>query len=174
MTCIACIAPPDQLSAELRHGTGEFLDERRAVVSLSLFSAGIMGLIGLYQVGILRRLPEPPLPHMDTDRVNASDEAYSYFSVPDAWLGFISYGVTAALAAAGPKDRWNSAPLLPAALAAKALADTAVAGKLTVDQWTKHKAFCIWCLLSAAATAATVPLVWKEASAACRTLFSSR
>lgn len=174
MSCIACLAPPDQLSDELRHGRGEFLEERRAVIGLSLFSAGMMGLIGLYQTGILNSLPEPPLPHMNTDRVNASAEAYSYFSVPDAWLGFISYGITAALAAAGPRDRWNSAPALPLAMAAKAMADTAVAGKLSVDQWTKHRAFCIWCLLSAGATAAVVPLVLKEASAAWRKLFGSR
>ena len=171
MSCLGCLAPPEQLSEELRHGHGEFLEERRAMASLSLFSAGIMGMIGLYQIGVLKRLPEPPLPHMSTERVNASAQAYSFFSVPDAWLGFLSYGVTAALAAAGPKDRWSRAPALPLVLAGKVFADAALAGKLTADQWTKHRAFCMWCLFSAGATAATVPLVWKEASAAWRRLF---
>ena len=172
MSSTLCLAPPEQLSDELRHGRGEFLEERRAVASLSLFSAGIMGMIGLYQIGVLKKLPEPHLPHLNTERVTASAQAYSFFSVPDAWLGLLSYGVTAALVAAGPKDRWTRAPALPLAMAGKVLADVALAGKFTADQWTKHRAFCMWCLFSAGATAATVPLVWKEASAAWRRLLS--
>ena len=41
--------------------------------------------------------------------------------------------------------------------------DVATAAKLTLDQWTKHKAFCFWCLTAAAATFATAPLVVDEA-----------
>ncbi len=46
--------------------------------------------------------------------------------------------------------------------------DALGAGKLTVDQWTKHRAFCLWCLLAAGATFASVPLVLPEARAALR------
>ena len=35
--------------------------------------------------------------------------------------------------------------------------------KLTADQWTRHKAFCFWCLVASAATFATAPLVVPEA-----------
>jgi len=167
MSCFACTDAPDRLSEQLRHGTGGFIEERRAIAGLSLFSTGMMGLIGLYQLGIVKKLP------LNADRVNASAEAYSHLSMPDAWLGLISYAVTGALAAAGPIDRWRTAPALPLALAGKVAADTAIAAKLTTDEWTKHKALCFWCLLSAGATVAMLPLVWKEASAAVKTLLGS-
>jgi hypothetical protein len=41
----------------------------------------------------------------------------------------------------------------------------AQAAKLTVDQWTKHRAFCFWCLTAATATFITLPLTWREARA---------
>ncbi len=44
--------------------------------------------------------------------------------------------------------------------------DAAQAGKLTVDQWTEHRAFCVCCLLAAGATFAMAPLVVPEARAA--------
>jgi tellurite resistance protein TehA-like permease len=67
------------------------------------------------------------------------------------------------LAAMGAKDRAATQPWIPLALLAKTTADAAQAAKLTIDQWTKHKAFCFWCLLAAAATFAALPLAVPEA-----------
>ena len=161
---------PTQLSKELRTGEGDFLEERRSVIVLSLTAIGCMGLIALYQSGIIRRLPDLPLPLMDADKVDASEEAYAHFQMGDAFIGLGSYAATMGLAAMGPKDRAEKQPWIPLALAAKATADAAQAAKLTYDQWAKHKAFCIWCLVAAAATFATVPLVMGEAAAAARHL----
>ena len=157
---------PGELSAQLRHGSGPFLARRRGVVGLSLAAIGSMGLIALYQTGIIRHLPEPPLPYFDADKVDASREAYAYLAMPDGVLGLGSYAATMALAAAGGQERATERPWLPLLLAVKVAADAAVAGKLTVNQWTKHRAFCFWCLLAAAATFAQVPLVVPEARAA--------
>ncbi|MCA1732802.1 MAG: vitamin K epoxide reductase family protein [Acidobacteria bacterium] len=55
---------------------------------------------------------------------------------------------------------------IPVALAAKVAFDAANAAKLSVDQWTKHRAFCFWCLLAAGATFACTPLVVTELRAA--------
>ena len=88
--------------------------------------------------------------------------------MPDGVLGLGSYAATLALAAAGGADRAADRPWLPLLLAAKVCLDTVAAGKLTLDQWTKHRAFCFWCLLASAATFATVPLVIPEACAALR------
>ncbi len=85
---------PEELSAQLRHGAGPYLARRRGVVGLSLAAAGSMGLIALYQTGIIKHLPDPPLPWFDSDKVDASAEAYSYFATPDAALGLTNYGVT--------------------------------------------------------------------------------
>ena len=129
-----------------------------------------MGFIALYQLGLIRHLPDPPLPMMNADRVDGSAEAYERFRMPDAVLGFGSYAVTMALAAMGGTRRARETPWIPLALAAKIAFDASNAGKLSVDQWTKHRAFCLWCLLAAAATFATVPLVIPEAVEAARTL----
>ncbi len=163
-----------ELSRELRHGSGEFIERRRQVAALLLVSIGSMALISLYQMGIIRHLPEPPLPRLNADKVDASAAAYELLSMPDAVLGLSSYATTLMLAAAGGADRERTAPWLPLALAGKAAIDASQAAKLTWDQWAKHRAFCSWCLLAAGATFATVPLVIPEARAALQQLLEQR
>ena len=46
--------------------------------------------------------------------------------------------------------------------------DVANAARLFVDQWTKHKAFCFWCVIAAGATFAAAPLVLGEGGALVR------
>lgn len=157
---------PEELSRQLREGTGKFLARRRGVVGTSLVAAGSMALISLYQTGIIKHLPEPPLPYFDADKVDAAPEAYSMFSTPDAAIGLGNYAATLALAVMGSQDRSERRPWIPLALAAKASVDAFQAGKLSVDQWTQHRAFCFWCLLAAGATFAAVPLTLPEARAA--------
>ena len=64
--------------------------------------------------------------------------------------------------AMGGKDRAQKQPWIPLALVGKATADALQAAKLTYDQWEKHEAFCIWCLVAAGATFATLPLVMAK------------
>ncbi len=165
---------PAQLSRALRHGTGPELGRRRRILALALTASGAMGLISLYQMGILRHLPEPPLPGFDGDRVDASEEAYEKLQAPDAVIGLTSYAVTALLAAAGEPDRARSHPWLPLALAGKVALDASQAAKLSWDQWARHRAFCSWCLLAAGATFAMVPLVIPEAREALNHLENGR
>jgi hypothetical protein len=157
---------PEDLSRQLREGTGKFLARRRGVTGLSLVAAGSMALISLYQLGLIKHLPEPPLPYFDADKVDAAPDAYAMLSMPDAVIGFGSYAATLGLAAMGGEDRAAERPWIPLAMAAKALVDAGQAGKLSVDQWTQHRAFCFWCLLAAGATFAAVPLTLPEAHAA--------
>lgn len=160
----------ETLSRQLRLGSGGFLAQRRGVVGLSLVAVGSMGLITLYQMGIIKHLPEPPLPHLDADKVDASAEAYSRFETPDSILAIGFYTVTMGLAAMGGADRAKQQPWIPLALAAKVALDTTQAVRLFTDQSTKQKAFCFWCLLAAGTTVATIPLVIPEAYAAIRQL----
>lgn len=161
---------PKLLSEQLRLDDDSFLPQRRGIVGCALAAAASMGLITLYQIGIIKHLPEPPLPGFDADKVDASDEAYSYLQTPDAFIGLGSYAATMGLAAMGSKDRAATQPWIPLALLLKTTADAAQAAKLTVDQWTKHRAFCFWCLLAAAATFAALPLAAPEAIAAMQQL----
>jgi hypothetical protein len=152
---------PEELSRQLRHGSSRFLRNRRGAI-------GSLGVVSLYQVGIVGRVPEPPLPYLDADQVDAAPEAYAVLAMPDGLLGIASY----ALAAAGGEDRAAERPWIPLALAAKIAFDAAQAGKLTLEQWTQHRAFCLWCLATAGANFATAPLVVPEAHAALLELVS--
>ncbi|HVE64498.1 MAG TPA: vitamin K epoxide reductase family protein [Mycobacteriales bacterium] len=164
----------EAVSDDLRRGAGSFLEQRRRVAGLSLLSSASLGVVALYQYGLLRKVPEPHLPGLDADRVDASGEAYSFLRTPDASVGLISYGVTLALAGMGKRDRAKTQPWLPLLLAAKVGLDTVGALTLTAEQGTKHRRFCSWCTLSALATLAMVPQVLPEARAAARTLRGQR
>jgi uncharacterized membrane protein len=159
---------PEELSNDLREGSSRFLKCRRGVVGLSLFSVGVMGGIALYQMGILKGIPQPRLPGFDTDKVTSSPEAYSHLATPDALLGLVNYGVTACLAGTGAQNRWKTHPWIPLCMAGKVTMDVTLASKLAVDEWTKNRAFCFWCLLTAAATFVALPLAIPEAKAALR------
>jgi uncharacterized membrane protein len=157
---------PEDLSKVVRETSNLTMSRRRGVIGLLLAAAGSMGLIALFQSGVIRHIPEPPLPALDADKVDASAEAFKRFEVGDAFLGFVSYGVTMTLAAMGPPDRVDRQPWIPLVLAGKIAFDVATAAKLSIDQWTKHKAFCFWCLVAGTATFATAPLATPEARTA--------
>ena len=159
-----------ELSRELRNNQSANIRRRRAIIALSSLGAASLGLIGLYQTGIIKHLPEPPLPYLDAEKVDASPEAYEWLSTPDAVLGVASFGVTMTLAAMGGPKRARKQPYIPIALAAKTALDVFNAARLTRDQWTKHRAFCVWCLVAAGTTFATVPFVIPEAFEAIRSV----
>jgi hypothetical protein len=161
---------PEELSQQLRNGTGAYMAQRRGIVSLSLVAVGSMGLITLYQMGVIKHLPEPPLSNLDADKVDASAEAYSRFSTPDGVLGIGNYAVTMGLAAMGGQERARTQPWIPLVLAAKVGFDVSQAIRLFFDQKTKQHAFCSWCLLAAGTTVAIVPLAIPETWAAIREL----
>src|SRR5665213_1718707 len=160
----------ERLGSGLRHGSRKSLRRRRGVFGLFLAASASMSVIALYQLGILKHVPEPPLPRFDSDNITGSAKAYSLLSTPDAVLAMGSYAATMTLTAMGSADRANEQPLLPIALAAKAGFDAVVAAKFTLDEWQKHRRLCFWCLLASAATFASLPLVIFEARSAIRRL----
>src|SRR6266540_4564427 len=94
-----------ELSRQLRTEKTPDLAHRRGIVALGLVASASMGVIALYQTGLIKHLPEPPLRMFDADRVDGSAEAYERFSMPDAVLGLGSYAATIGLAAMGGRDR---------------------------------------------------------------------
>ncbi len=161
---------PAELGRALRYARSPRMRNRRWITALSIFSGAIMGGIGLFQMGILRDIPEPPWRDFDAKKVNGSAQAYEILHTPDALLGALSYAGTACLAGASDPDRADTAPWIPVVMGAKLLADAALAGKLTADQWTRYRAFCLWCLLSAGATFAAALLSAPEVREAAHNL----
>jgi uncharacterized membrane protein len=156
------------IRSDWRNSEDGAMRRRRGIVGLSIFSAGTMGAIALYQTGLLKRPPEPKWGVFDAARVNGSDQAYSLLATPDALLGFASYAVTAFLAGTGRGDRARSLPLIPIAMGLKTLVDAAMASKLAWDEKTKFKAYCLVCLLVSSATLINLALALPEACDAWR------
>lgn len=163
-------AEAERVSRELRMGSADVLRRRRRVGGMALSAMGSLGVVTAYQMGLLRHLPEPPLPVFDADEVDASGEAYHYLKAPDGALGLLSYAVTVLLAGMGTARRAEEKPWIPLALAAKVGLDAAGGLYLTAEQATKHRRFCSWCLAASALSLAMVPQVVPEARAAARQL----
>jgi Vitamin K epoxide reductase family len=161
---------PAQLSHELREGDGDDLERRRWIVSLSMVGAAMGAVVGMYQTGILRRLPSLPTELFDAERVDASDYAYSRLQTPDGLLMVATYAFTAILAGAGGRDRARDHPVLPLALAAKTLYDSYVAIKLGREEWQDNRALCDYCQTATLASLASAGLALPEAVEAARTL----
>ncbi len=162
------LTSPSQLSRELRTATHPDLARRRSIIALSLLGAAIGGVVGAYQTGLIRRLPDPPVGPFDSERVDASDYAYKRLGVPDGLLMIITYSITAALAGAGGANRAHSAPLLPMALAAKTLYDAATTVKLTREEWAENSALCAYCQVAMLSSLASAALAMPEALRAAR------
>jgi uncharacterized membrane protein len=158
----------EAVSDALRRGGGRFLDNRRRIAVLQTAAAATLAVVNLYQFGVLRTVPEPPLPGLDADRVDASGEAYRLLHTPDATLGITSAGVSLVLAGMGGATRHEERPWIPLLLLGKSLADAAGGLYLFAEQVTRHKRVCSWCTASAGLLLATVPAILPEARAAWR------
>ena len=162
----------EAVSDALRRGAGDFLDRRRRMAWLQMLAAGTLGVVGLYQFGLVKSVPEPSLPGLDADRVDASGEAYAFLKTPDSALGITSAGVSLVLAGMGGANRHEEQPWIPLLLLGKSLVDAAGGLYLTAEQLTKHKRICSWCTASGALLVMTVPTALPEARAAWRALRS--
>jgi len=162
------------VSDALRRGAADYLEQRRRLAAMVLSAMGSLGVVAAYQFGLLRRPPEPRLWRLDAERVDASGEAYEYLKTPDAALGLASYALTLVLAGMGPAGRARTRPWIPLLLAAKVAGDAAWGVYLTAEQGSKHRRFCSWCLLAAAASLAALPQALPEAGAALTSLRARR
>jgi hypothetical protein len=164
---------PTRLSRELRLGHSDDLERRRWAFGLSLFGAAIGGVVGAYQLGLIRRLPDPPLGPFDSEKVDASDYAYKRMDTPDGALMLLTYSVTAVLAAAGGQDRARTRPWLPIALAAKSAYDSATALQLAREEWDENSALCAYCQAATVTTLLTTALTLPEAGRAAQELLEA-
>ena len=164
---------PTQLSRELRTAQTPEMTRRRWIVGLSIVGTVAGQLVALYQVGVIKHLPDPPIPIFDSSRVDASDYAYKRYNTPDGLLMIITYGVTAALAGAGSKDRARTNPTLPIAMGAKLLYDALLTIKLGSEEWQDNKALCAYCQAATIATLVSVGLAVPEVIEAVRNLLGN-
>jgi hypothetical protein len=132
----------EPVSDALRRGSSVMVRRRRRAAGLTLAACGSMGVVALYQFGLVRDLPDPPVRWLHSDRVDAAGEAYAVGLTPDTALALSSYGLTLALIGMGPADRAERHPWIPILQAVKLAIDAAGGAYLTAEQASKHRAFC--------------------------------
>lgn len=137
-----------QLRRELQNGDNKELNARRAIIGLSLLGIGAMTAVSLFQTGVIKHLPDPPIRGFDSDKVNSSDTAYA-LGVPDGTLSLASLAANIPLAAFGGENRAREMPLVPLAVAAKASVEAVVAGWYFYQMPTREKAWCGYCIVGA-------------------------
>lgn len=165
---------PTQLSRELREGQSPELTNRRWIVGLSLLGAAAGQIVSLYQMGIIKHLPDPPVPIFNSDKVDASDYAYKRVQTPDALIMVVTYGITAWLAGAGGKNRAEQQPWLPVAMGAKVITDVATNLKLAQEEWSENKALCAYCQAASVLSMASVAFAVPEMVKGLRNLFGRK
>ncbi len=161
---------PRKLSEELRKGNNPDLNRRRWIVGLTMVGVAVSKMVGLHQMGIIKKLPDPPIPLFDSSKVDASDYAYKRLDTPDALMMLTNYGITAWLAGAGGKDRARQNPALPIAMGTKVLIDTAGSLMLGREEWKDNKKLCFYCQIATLASAASLALAIPEVIAAVKQL----
>jgi hypothetical protein len=107
---------------------------------LHTISNAALSVVGLYQFGLLRSVPEPPLPGLGADAVARPHAGQC--------AGDRERRRDAGARRDGRPKRANEHPLIPLALFAKTLLDAVNGGYLTAEQF-KHK--------KSAATAPSAP-----------------
>jgi uncharacterized membrane protein len=158
-----------KLRRELQKSGESDLNLRRGVIGLSLVGIAAMTAVTLFQIGVVKHLPDPPIDGFDSDKVNSSDTAYA-LGVPDGALSLASLAANIPLAAFGGANRAEQTPLIPIAAAAKATVEAAVAGWYFYQMPTKEKAWCGYCIVGAMTNWGIAALTLMEAKKAWKAL----
>lgn len=142
---------PAVLRRDLRHTNAPEILLRRAVVGASLVGIACMAVTTLFQMGMLKRLADPPIEGFDSDKVNSSDLAYGW-GMPDSPISIGSHAVAIGLAAMGGVDRAKTQPAVPLAATLAAAPGAATAARyLFHDMPVTEKGWCPWCIVDALA-----------------------
>jgi uncharacterized membrane protein len=161
---IAGSPKPDLLRHQLQTSTAPEVVLRRAIIGASIVGIGAMAATTLFQTGVVKHLPDPPLKDVDSDQVNASREAYSY-GTPDSPLSILSHAVNIVLTTAGGEKRASKAPWLPiAALLASVPAALTAAQYLFYQMPVKERRWCGYCVTDALTHISTLGFTVFEAS----------
>lgn len=150
------------LRSELQKKETKNLRRRRAIIGLSLLGMGAMTAVSLFQTGIIKHLPDPPIEGFNSDKVNSSETAYM-LGAPDGTISLASLAANIPLASFGGEDRAEQQPVVPLIAAGKAFIEAVVAGWYFCQMPVKEKAWCGYCVTGALANFGIAALTLPEA-----------
>jgi uncharacterized membrane protein len=158
--------PPQALRHDFRQTNRSEILLRRAIVGGSLIGTACMAITTLFQTGMVRHLPDPPVEGFKSDKVNASDLAYGW-GMPDSPLSIGSHAASIALATYGDADRAEKQPLVPLAATVAAVPAAVTAARyLFYDMPVREKGWCPYCIVDALAHLAVLGFtLWESKKA---------
>lgn len=142
----------------LRTEHSEDLDRRRKVIGLSGLGLIDFSIISLYQTGVIKSLPDIPHPLFDSDKVNASEDAYR-FGAPDGPISAVVYGAAMVLASAGGSEATGRKPILDVALGATVAGNAVGALFYLYKMIFEQKKICLYCVTGAAINIASAVII---------------
>jgi uncharacterized membrane protein len=159
-----------KLRRELQESASSNIKIRRAIIGLSLVGMGAMAAVSLFQTGVVKHLPDPPLPGFDSDKVNSSETAYAV-GVPDGTLALVGFAANLPLAAFGGENRAETMSFVPIVAAAKASVEAAVSGWYFYQMPAVEKKWCAYCIVGATMSLGVAALTLIEAKRAWNNLW---
>jgi uncharacterized membrane protein len=157
----------------LRNGDSEDLDRRRKIILLSAFALCDFGFIALYQTGVIKKLPDIPLPIFDSNKVNGSKDSYQ-MGTPDATIATLNHAINIVLSAAGGNEAASRKPGFDVALGAVVLGNAAGAVRFMMNMITKQKKICIYCTTGAIINFTSAIIIAPVVIKSLRRLFNTR
>lgn len=152
---------------ELLHGLDEDLQKRRKILGLSALGLLDFAFLSLYQGGVIKRLPDLPFPAFDSNKVNASQDAYQ-MGAPDATISAWIYSTNMVLSTAGGSEHSGRKPIHDLLLGTTIAANAAGALYYLYNMTFYQKKICPYCIAGAAINIASAvimkPLLMKALS----------
>lgn len=156
---------PAAIKQALRNGKSDDLKRRRKVIALSALGLVDFSIISLYQTGVIKKLPDLPYAIFDSNKVNASSDAYR-MGAPDGPLSAIVYASAMTLASAKGSEESGRKPVFDLLLGATVFGNAAGVAYYLYNMTFKQKKICLYCLTGAvinfASAAIIAPVVFKS------------
>ena len=144
---------------EIRTNSDEATSHRRNVGLLSAIGLLDFVPISLYQLGVIRHLPDLPGHLFDSDYVNASDEA-QVAGLPDGPVSLMMYAANLVLVA-GALKKQKKRNFFDYLLAGNSLGQAAGGAYYLYNMATEQKKICPYCVVGALINFATLVPVFK-------------
>jgi uncharacterized membrane protein len=118
-------------------------DNHPLLIAASCAALATLVPVALFQLNVISKLPDPPLPVFDSERITKSKTAHP-MGIPDAVLGLASFGTTLTLAVLARRNKTAKK-----ILGVKLGMDASVAAFNAVRQVAEFGKLCSWCTATA-------------------------
>ncbi len=152
----------DAIRKQLRSGKSPSLQRRRKIALLSAIGLVDFSMISLYQVGVIKHMPDPPGKIFDSDKANGSHKAYAA-GVPDGPITLVAFGMNILLASAGGSRKSGRHPIFDVLLGALVTGTALGSINYMYNMITVQEKACPYCMVGALLNFVMVPYALPDA-----------